>query len=590
MNLINLKTILFFILAVALQCGDAYARTLTVNFTSKFGGSVFYSNGVPIPNASIQVLVKVGTLSGTNTSWTTDSNGVYANGLTTKNDSFQILNIPAGTSYTVAINYTFTVFNPWGLKSYTFTTQKTKTFTDLSSTAVEQTRTITPGYDLLKDFTTPFNEPTTSYGTVNQTSSTGVSNLSASLPNSQDGSINLVWNSQGTAPTDHWIVATEASLPLGTCSSGFRLGTISSSTSGFSVKYYPEKKNVAYNFRVCPIYSLSTSYCGTSTDYNPTPCQAGTSSLAVVDTKLEVLSKIQVANNFSQTASLQTNWSGVLGESWYLSTTTGKWFYYVPKSPANPNEGKLYIENGLDSKTTFIANRPGDDFQVELATSTTGSYQYQAIHEDLPISIKVPIALGNIPNISPEDETRLLEWDISTSGSNLSNTNWSQIFNEKWLLSSKQIYSDSTSPTEKNKGWLFMLPNGATYRWDGVSSSNALKGTFYAKYPPMYYDNLEQTVNLQESWIQRIYGFETTPSNLNFSYDYNGNYNASYTHYYEKWVRSKRNMQWYYILPSGQVYRFVAPYPIIDGDKLAIDSLGYSSYRDPSNELINFPY
>ena len=184
MKFSKLACFLFFLLAVP---SSAFARTLEVNVTSKFGGTLYKADSTPLSGGSVQAIVSVGASNGGNYGWVAIPDGSYATTSNIKNDFFTILNLPASSSYTIYIDYKFTVFNPVsGLKNYEVNITKSHTFTDLSTTAISQSRS-TGEINVHSNFTTPFQTPTGVVRTVNTTSLTGMSNVSIGEPSAPDG-------------------------------------------------------------------------------------------------------------------------------------------------------------------------------------------------------------------------------------------------------------------------------------------------------------------------------------------------------------------------------------------------------------------
>lgn len=592
----RIKNILFLVIFSFFYSLPAYAVNLTVNLTSNYGGTVYTSTNAALGKASVTVIPKRNDIAlGGSYMWVSSDGlggyalGSYANTFGSKVNTFTVLNI-ATPSATINIDYNFSVVSSSGSTILTKKVTKAITIDNIDPLVLNQTKSIS--VDVIENLiTTSTGNTTGGSGTINSTSSYGMKGFVAEK-NSTYGFIKLFWLSEGLIPRDHWVVITEATEPDAPCQSGFKVGRNTTNATSFSVPFFPRAYNVSYRAKVCPIYSTTSDdpgQCATATAGFYRQCGLSILQTLTEGSSVEKLGNLQVASNFLPTAPLSTNWSGVLGESWYTASNNDR-YYYVPPLSNQPLEGKLYKDvysvnpPGGDPVQNFLANRSLDTVAVNL--SHLNGYPYGRMYMDSPIGIRIPLALGSISDVLPSKELQLLNIDYMLGTSKVGAVNTSRVYNEKWLFSENKNYTNATTQVEKNKNWIFVLPNGVVYRWDGVSTGAALKGTLLGKYPEEYYDLCEESVDLFESYIQRVYGF--TRFATNFWYNHAASLNASYTPQYEKWIKSRRNNAYYYILPNSNVYRWDGKYPL--NPTTSVFAFTYASYFNPQIELVNFPY
>ena len=134
------------------------------------------------------------------------------------------------------------------------------------------------------------------------------------------------------------------------------------------------------------------------------------------------------------------------------------------------------------------------------------------------------------------------QYDLDTTGNDFENWGGS---GEKWMFGTN--------------GWVFILPDGALYEWDGSSGAN---GRLIASFSPEYHAAPELLYLAYDNFLDQGGSQDGTPVDLAASaveidqqYDLRttGNLWEDWAGLGEKWLYS--NVGWVYITPAGSLYQ-----------------------------------
>ncbi|MGC6417569.1 MAG: S1 family peptidase [Bradymonadia bacterium] len=223
-------------------------------------------------------------------------------------------------------------------------------------------------------------------------------------------------------------------------------------------------------------------------------------------------------NGFRNTSNYSTNWGG-LGEKWFRDGDAA-WHYILPQG------GVYRWTAGTNPPTGTLVGTLSPDFHANPALLT------DAVDPGADCVAPAADAATIAATAYDMDQT----YGFTFSGSYASN--WAGL-GEKWFQNG-------------NRRWFYITPVGEVFRWTNNTRPvvGELLGTLNADYhanPGLLHDAVNPNGD----------DLATVAADLDDTYRFtsNGSYSTNWGGLNEKWF-SNANNNWFYILPTGEVYRW----------------------------------
>lgn len=207
----------------------------------------------------------------------------------------------------------------------------------------------------------------------------------------------------------------------------------------------------------------------------------------------------------------------------------------------------LLNNGGLTETHTLIANSPALNAALGEAAPTDQRGQSR------PGFGAADIGAVEISETEARDAVGTLDTTLELHTTGNLYENWGGL-GEKWM-------------TSESGHWYFILPSGSLYRWDGTAATAS--GTLVANLDPIVHEAPDLLYNASAAKLDQDLGLHS-----------DGNLYTNWAGAGEKWMRDA-NDEWYFILPSGDLYKWVQS-PTASATGTLVASLESKFHADPT--------